>query len=101
MNRIRAFFGRRFLTRGQELAALRTEIGQHRHAAALYASLHGADLRPGANCDTELHHKFVQLDNDYRALEKLYADISYQNMELTRENRAMKDRMLGWERFSG
>ena len=98
MNRIRAFFGRRRLARSQELEALREEVRQYRHAAALYASLHGADLRPGANCDTELHHKFVQLDKDYMALEKQYADISYQNMELARENRAMKDRILGWER---
>lgn len=44
--------------------------------------------------------KFVNLDYDYRALEKHFADLSYANLELTREIHAMKDRLLGWERFS-
>lgn len=83
-NRIRSFFGRLGLARQQELAALRAEIAQHRHASSLYASLHGADLNPGANLDTRAWKMFVNLDSDYRALEKECVELRHQNAEYAR-----------------
>lgn len=100
VNRLLGFFGRRHLRLSQENAASRREIEQRRHTAALYASLHGADLNPGANCDTELHHKFVALENDYRALEKEVSALRIQNLLLERDNRGLRDRLLGWARLT-
>lgn len=96
LNRVRAFFGRRRLSRQQELSALRAEVSQHRHASALYASLHGADLQPGANLDTRAWKMFVNLDSDYRALEKENSELRIKNMTLEKENHLLKFRLMGW-----
>ena len=42
---------------------------------------------------------FTDLDADYRALEKTATALRRENLTLARENQALKDRMLGWDRL--
>lgn len=82
-----------------EVARQRQTITEQGAELAQYRSLHGADMCPGANLDTGAWRMFADLDADYRALEKTATVLRRENLTLARENQALKDRMLGWDRL--
>lgn len=79
-----------------EHAQLRDIDDVERHYRALVGTLFRTPQK-----ESEWMQRFVDLDYDYRALEKQHVDQNIENMTLARENRALKDRLLGWTRFSG
>jgi len=79
-----------------EHAQLRDITEVERHYRSLVSTLFRTPQK-----ESEWIQRFVDLDYDYRALEKQHQDQNIENMTLERENRAMKDRLLGWTRFNG
>lgn len=74
--------------------ALRHECEALREQQALITSAHGADYRPGANCDSDIMRRFVDLERDFQSLEKDLQNARIENLSI---RQALRDLLQALE----